>query len=98
MIFWFMEIPLIMVVFAAIALCVIGSMFVGWVARALFGVGLIMMVAAIPILIVSAALQHVSEQKVKMCDKVMKFLCINGGILFTLGFFIICLFEMSIIP
>lgn len=97
MIIWFLEIPLIMVVLAVIALCVIGSMLVGWVARALFGVGLIMLVAAIPILIVSAAMQHVSEQKVKMCDKVMKFLCINGGILFALGFFVICLFEMSIV-
>lgn len=97
MIIWFLEIPLIMIIIAAIGLCVMGSILIGGIARAMFGVGLIMMIAAIPVLIVSAALQHVSEQKERLCDRIMKFLCINGGALFVVGFFIICLFEMSIV-
>ncbi len=94
MIVWFVEIPVIFIVIAVIALFVMGSMLVEWVAQSLVAVGLVAMALAIPVLIVSAALQHVSTEMVAKCDKIMKFLCINGGILFVTGFAIICTFGM----
>lgn len=96
MIIWFLEIPIIMVVFAVLAMCFMGSALIGWIARIMFGVGLIMMLAAIPVLIISAALQHISTDMVVKCDKIMKFLCINGGILFVVGFGVICAFGIAL--
>ena len=96
MIIWFLEIPIIMVVFAVLAMCFMGSALIGWIARIMFGVGLIMMLAAIPVLIISAALQHISTDMVVKCDKIMKFLCINGGVLFVVGFGVICAFGIAL--
>ena len=97
MIVWFIEIPFIFIVIAAIALFVMGSMLVELAAHSLVAVGVVLMSLAIPVLIVSAALQHVSAEMVAKCDKIMKFLCINGGILFVTGFTILCTFGMSLV-